>query len=178
MFSMHSRFAQTQWFAKTKNSRVKAVCNIFDQFQSVWLFKMEFNPLPDLLNTWFTIVEIDLFYGGKHLRAKTCRFLTYFDTLQDGDIWSVLNRGWLWKHSKYWLTSSNVLIKHWTYFPKAMLIYSNWTRCLIHFFYDFISAFDKLQRMLRYLLLKIIFLALIFKSSIFNLSSCTTFCDF
>ena len=26
---------------------------------------MEFNPLPDLLNTGFTIIEIGMFYGGK-----------------------------------------------------------------------------------------------------------------
>ena len=31
------------------------------------VFKMEFNPLSDLLNTGFTIVEIGLFYGGEHL---------------------------------------------------------------------------------------------------------------
>ena len=58
---------------------------------------MEFNPLPDLLNTRFTIVEIGLFYGGEHLGAKICRFLTFFDKItsitQDGNFWSVLNRG-------------------------------------------------------------------------------------
>ena len=31
---------------------------------------MEFNPLPDLLNTGFTIIEIGLFYGGEHSEAK------------------------------------------------------------------------------------------------------------
>ena len=40
---------------------------------------MEFNPLPDFLNTGFTIVEIGLFYGGEHLGVKICRFLTCFD---------------------------------------------------------------------------------------------------
>ena len=61
----------------------------------VWFFKMEFNPLPDLLNTGFTIIEIGLFYGGEHLGAKICRFLTFLTrSLQDGDFWSVLNRGW------------------------------------------------------------------------------------
>ena len=34
---------------------------------SVWFFKMEFNPLPNLLNTGFTIIEIGLFYGGENL---------------------------------------------------------------------------------------------------------------
>ena len=38
---------------------------------------MEFNPLPDLLNTEFKIIEIGLFYGGEHLGAKLCRFLTF-----------------------------------------------------------------------------------------------------
>ena len=37
---------------------------------------MEFNPLPDLLNIGFTVIEIALFYGGKHMEAKLCRFLT------------------------------------------------------------------------------------------------------
>ena len=47
---------------------------------SVYFLKMEFNPLPDLLNTGFTIIEIGLFYGGEHLGAKNiCRFLTFFD---------------------------------------------------------------------------------------------------
>ena len=31
---------------------------------------MEFSPLPDLLNTRFTIIEISFFYGGKHLEQK------------------------------------------------------------------------------------------------------------
>ena len=34
---------------------------------------MEFNPLPDLLNTGFTIIEISLFYGGENLEAKICK---------------------------------------------------------------------------------------------------------
>ena len=38
---------------------------------------MEYNPLPDLLNTIFTIFEISLFYGCEHLGAKICRFLTF-----------------------------------------------------------------------------------------------------
>ena len=54
----------------------EAVCDIFDQFAtflisfSTWFFKMEFNTLPDLLKSGFTIVEISLFYGGEHLGAK------------------------------------------------------------------------------------------------------------
>ena len=58
----------------------EAVWGIFDQFFCL-IFKMEFNPLPDLLNTGFTIVEIGLFYGGEHLGAKICRFLTCFDKI-------------------------------------------------------------------------------------------------
>ena len=47
---------------------------------------MKFNPLPDLLNTGFTIIEIGLFYSGEHLGAKMCGFLTYLTrSLQEGD---------------------------------------------------------------------------------------------
>ena len=42
---------------------------------------MEFNPLPDSLNTGFTVVEIGLYYGGKHLEANICRFPTCFDKI-------------------------------------------------------------------------------------------------
>ena len=48
---------------------------------SGWFFKKGFNPLPDLLNTGFTIIEISLFYGGKHFGAKICRFLTISDKI-------------------------------------------------------------------------------------------------
>ena len=37
---------------------------------SVWCFKIEFIPLPDLLNAGCTIIQIGLFYGGKHLKPK------------------------------------------------------------------------------------------------------------
>ena len=36
------------------------------------------NPLPDLLNTGFTMINVGLFYGGEHMEAKICRFLTFF----------------------------------------------------------------------------------------------------
>ena len=56
---------------------------------------MEFNPLPDLLNTGFTVVEIGLFYGGEHLGAKICRFLTCFNKITfKMVIQYLLNRGW------------------------------------------------------------------------------------
>ena len=42
---------------------------------------MEFNPLPHLLNTGFTIAEIGLFYGGEHFGAKICSLLTWFDKM-------------------------------------------------------------------------------------------------
>ena len=38
---------------------------------------MELNPLTGLLNTGFAIIEIGLFYGGKHMEGKICRFLTF-----------------------------------------------------------------------------------------------------
>ena len=34
--------------------------------QHLVFLKMEFNPFPDSLNTGFSIIEICLFYGGKH----------------------------------------------------------------------------------------------------------------
>ena len=33
---------------------------------------MEFNPLQDLLNAGFLIIEIGLFYGSKYFGAKIC----------------------------------------------------------------------------------------------------------
>ena len=67
----------------------------------VWFFKMEFNPFPDLLNTGLTLVEIDLFCGER-LEPKICRFHTFLDNMamfiEDDDVW---------KHFKYWLSSSN-----------------------------------------------------------------------
>mgnify|MGYP001796123736 CR=1 FL=1 len=45
---------------------------------SVLCFKMEFNPLQNLLNTGFTIIEIGLFYDGEQLESKICRFLTFW----------------------------------------------------------------------------------------------------
>ena len=113
---------------------------------SVWFFKMEIIPLPDLLNTGFTIIEIGLFYGSEHLRAKICRFQTVFE---DGDFWSLLKRGWRVKTLQILVEFfCFIKFKHWTYFPKDVLIDCK-TRYLLDFFYDFISAFDKW--MLRYL---------------------------
>ena len=71
----------------------------------------------------------------------------------------------VWKYFKYWLSYSHVLLKHWTYFPKNMLINSK-TRYLLNFFYNLISAFNKFQWMLHYLLVKIIFFELILISFI------------
>ena len=72
---------------------------------------MEFNPLPDLLNTGFTIIEIGLFYGGENLEAKIPYFLDNmaFFIVEDDD---------LRKHFKYWLSPSNPSFKHWPYFSK------------------------------------------------------------
>ena len=125
----------------------EAVWEIFDQFCfSVWFFKMEFNPMPDLLNTRFTIVEIGLFFDGEHLGAKIRRFLTCFDKITSRwrfNTYFIIGDGDVWKHFKYWLCFSNVFLKRWTYFPKDMI--NSKTRCLLHFFYELISAFDKFQ---------------------------------
>ena len=57
--------------------------------------------------------------------------LTRSQCLQDGDSLLTLRaNGDVWKHFKYWLCSSNVLLKHWTSFPKDMLINSK-TRYLL-----------------------------------------------
>ena len=75
---------------------------------------MEFNPLPDLLNTGFTIVEVGLIYGGEQLGAKICRFLTCFDKITSRQRFStyLIGVGDVRKHIKYWLCSSNVLLEH------------------------------------------------------------------
>ena len=72
---------------------------------------MEFNPLPDLLNTEFTIIEIGLFYGDEHLGAKMCRFVSFFDKMAIFGQYLTGDNDVL-KHFKYWLISSNVLLKH------------------------------------------------------------------
>ena len=54
---------------------------------------MELNPLPDLLNTRFTIIEKLIFYSVEHLGAKIRGFMTFLTRLlQDGNFWSVPNR--------------------------------------------------------------------------------------
>ena len=68
----------------------EALCDIFYRF-FVWFYKMEFNTLPDLLNTGFIIIKIGLFYYGVHFGAKMCGFLTFLT--QNIDLWSVLIRG-------------------------------------------------------------------------------------
>ena len=42
---------------------------------------MGFKPLPDLLNSGFTIIEIGLFYGGEHLGAKISQIPDFFDKI-------------------------------------------------------------------------------------------------
>ena len=128
---------------------------------------MKLNPLPDFLNTKFTIIEIGLFYAGvRILGSKNMQIPDLFwQELFKMVIFGRYLITWdddVWQHFKYWLSSSNVLLKHWTYFPKDMLID---LKQLLNLFCDLISAFDKFQWLLRYLLLRIIF-ALIFKSSI------------
>ena len=54
---------------------------------------MELNPLPDLLNTGYTVIEIGLLHGGEHL--EICKFLTFFwqdgvvNFIEDNDVWTV-----------------------------------------------------------------------------------------
>ena len=119
----------------------EVLCDIFVRFFCLIFLKMEFNPLPDLLNTEFTIIAIGLFcVGGQNFGSENMQNPEFFwhkmaifgrYLIGDDDVW---------KHFKYWLSSSNVLLKHWTYFPKNMLINSK-TRSLINLFYYLISAF-------------------------------------
>ena len=54
------------------------MCRTLRRFCSVFLFEMELNPLPDLLVTGFTIIEIGLFHDdGENMEEKICRFLTF-----------------------------------------------------------------------------------------------------
>ena len=82
----------------------------------------------------------------------------------------------MWKHFKYWLSSSNPSLNYWTYFPKDywwILKQGKITFCTAR-----VSAFHKFRWLLRYLFLKIVMFPLIFKSHICNHSSCTAFCDY
>mgnify|MGYP001801862117 CR=1 FL=1 len=69
--------------------------------------------MADLLNAGFKIMDIGLLYGGEHLGAKICKLLTFWTrSLQDGDFWSVLNRGRRRVKILQILVESNVLLKH------------------------------------------------------------------
>ena len=127
----------------------EALCDIFDRFY-VWFFKMEFNPLPDLLNTEFTIIKIGLFYGDENLEAKICRFQP---------LWTK----WPWFYcllssTKTCENTSNtgwvlvIFIKTLSVLPKELLINSK-TRYLVKLRLRFV----RFHWMLLYLLLKIIF---------------------
>ena len=65
------------------------LCSTLQRFCSAFVsfFKIEFNLLPDLLNTRFTIVKIGLFYGGEYLEVKIGRFLIFF--WQDGHVYLI-----------------------------------------------------------------------------------------
>ena len=77
-------FFKQVWRRGILCNTLRRLCPVF----SVWYFTMEFNPLPDLVNTGFTIIEIGLFYGGERLGAKIYRFLTFFDIITS--IWRFL----------------------------------------------------------------------------------------
>ena len=77
-------------------------------FFSVWFFKQKFNPLPDLLNTGFTIFETGLFYGCKHLEAQIRRFLISIKKMAMFTYNREACHTDAWKHFKYWLSFSNV----------------------------------------------------------------------
>ena len=124
----------------------KILCNIFDRFLFDFL-KMESNNLLDLLNTGFTIIKLKLvcFMVSNRWKQKYANSWLFWH--KKAIFGRYLIEEDVWKHFKYWLRSFNVLLKHWSYFPKNTLINSN-TLYLLNFFYDFISAFDKFRWML------------------------------
>ena len=67
--------------------KIAALCDVYVRL-AIWLFKMEFNPLPDLLNTGFKIIKIGLFYGGEHRKLTFFRFLTIYHW-QDGGVYLI-----------------------------------------------------------------------------------------
>ena len=146
----------------------EAVCDIFDQFfclifQNGIQASARFTEYQ-IYNCWNWFVLWWRTFGSENMQIPDKFWQDHFKIAIFGQ--HLIGDGDVWKHFKYWLCSSNVVWKHWTYFPKDMLIKSK-ARYLLHFFYELVSAFDKFQWMLRNLLLKIIFFALIFKGSIF-----------
>ena len=131
LFNLAGSLAHVQQFSRLLDKFevwVKQFVTFLISF-SVWFFKMEFSPLPDLLHTK-SVIEIGFFYDGEHIRAKICRLLTFFSKITSRWRFLVDTKSGI-------TTCENTLNTGWIL----------WT--------------------LRYLLLKIIFFTLIFKSSIF-----------
>ena len=70
------RFVMSKFSRLSNKFEVCVFCVQHQQFAtnlfgfSVWLFEMGSKPLPDLLNTGFTITENGLFSGGEHRERK------------------------------------------------------------------------------------------------------------
>ena len=75
--------------------------------------------------------------------AKLCRFLTFI--WQDCDIYLIGEPSCLadmWKHFKYWLSSSNPLFNYWTYFPKDCCMMNSKTKIfLLQFKFQLLTNF-------------------------------------
>ena len=104
----------------------EAVCNIFDRFFCL-IFWNGFQPLARFTEYWIYNYWNWFVLWWQTLGAKICRFLTlvwhdHFEMAIFGRY--LIGEVDVWKHFKYWLLSSNVLLKHWTYLPQDVLVNS------------------------------------------------------
>ena len=137
---------------------------IFSPFRQVWSLGFSWSSLRDFWSVflfdflkWSTTLTRFTEYRiynyrrwWRTLRSENMQILDYF--WQDHFKMAIFGRYLIgdddvWKHFKHWLSSFNVLVKHWTYLAKDMLINSKTS----YLFYELIAAFDKFQWMLRYL---------------------------
>ena len=98
----------------------RSTCDVLFVF-SVWFFKMELNPLLDLLINGLTIIENLLFALWVPLWETNIAGPLPGFHWQDSDIYLIeklFRFADVWKHFKYWLYSSNSCLNYWTYFPK------------------------------------------------------------
>ena len=154
------------------HSTLQRLCSVFlFDFSKLNLYPFAIYPL-DLL--WLKLVCF--------MVAKICRFLAFIDKISE--VYLVLkpfSLAELWKNSKYWSSCSKPSLSYWTYIPKECLVILRQGK-MLNFPLQFNFKFQHLTNLILinecfvYLFLKIIlFDLLIFKSSIFNLPSCTAF---
>ena len=154
--SCHLSEYTLKWFGGLFGVRPEIFPRLLNKFE-VWVLCEVVNAIFYrffcLTSTWnSTLCQIytqipDFFFLQNHF--KIAIFGRYL--IVDDKMWKTSNTGWVF---------FKVLLKHWTYFPKDMIINSK-TRYLLHFFNDLISAFHKFQWMLRYVLIFKSFISLI-----------------